>query len=164
MTAPATPRRGDLREGEVTGPAPERADASLHFIGHLRTPWSDRDECPKRGDPEAGPICRIELEPRWQTALTGIVPGDRLQLLYWMHLSRRDLLLQSPRSEGGMRDTFSTRSPIRPNPIASSVVRVIGIDGPVLSVRGLDCVDGTPLLDIKPDAAAFDDRCPGAPA
>jgi len=51
---------------------------------------------------------------------------------------------------------FSLRSPVRPNPIASSIVDLIGIDGNVLQVRGLDCVDGTPLLDLKPEHGAHE--------
>lgn len=139
----------ELRPGEVTGPIPERADAALWFIGTLRTPWTNPRDCPKSGDPDGGPPCRVELDPMWQDALQGLEPGP-VQLLYWMHLGRRDLRLQSPRGDGQTAGTFALRSPMRPNPIASSIVRLEGIAGTVLRVRGLDCVDGTPLLDIKP--------------
>ena len=80
---------------------------------------------------------------------------DRLQILYWMHLSRRDAVLQNPDFGARAIGTFALRSPLRPNPVASSLVRLIGIDGPVLTVRGLDCVDGTPLVDIKPEFGVF---------
>jgi len=64
---------------------------------------------------------------------------------------RRDLTRQTPYSTGRTTGTFALRSPARPNPIASSVVALAGIEGTTLQVRGLDCLDGTPLIDIKPD-------------
>ncbi len=72
-----------------------------------------------------------------------------------MNRSRRDLVLQVPRHYGIARGTFA-RSPARPNPIAMSVVRLVGVDGSRLSVIGLDCLDDTPLLDIKPYFASTD--------
>jgi tRNA (Thr-GGU) A37 N-methylase len=73
-----------------------------------------------------------------------------------MDRSRRDLVIQVPRHYGVGRGTFALRSPARPNPIAMSVARLIGVDGSRLSVSGLDCLDGTPLLDIKPYFASTD--------
>jgi len=140
-----------IRLGEVAAVLPERFDAQVYFIGRIRTPWPDRDSCPKRGDTE-GPICRIELFEPWEQALEGIETRARLQVLYWMHLARRDLVLQRPRSSKDAHGTFAIRSPVRPNPIAVSVVNFVAREGSTLLVRGLDCVDGTPLIDIKPDA------------
>src|SRR3546814_5842145 len=68
-----------------------------------------------------------------------------------MHLARRDRVRQSPASDGRTRGTFTLRSPLRPNPIDASIVRLEGVEGTTLLVRGLDCVDGTPLLDVKPE-------------
>ena len=144
-----------LRPHEVAVALPEAFDVSLYFIGRLRTPWSDRSQCPRRGDPEAGPDCRVELDPRWIEGLTGVEGRERIQLLYWMHLSRRDLMRQNPNFGGASVGTFSLRSPVRPNPIAATVVRLLRVDGPVLTVRGLDCVDGTPLIDIKGEFGAI---------
>ena len=144
-----------LRPHEVAVALPETFDASLYFIGRLRTPWSDRSQCPRRGDPEAGPDCRVELDPRWIEGLTGVEGRERIQLLYWMHLSRRDLMRQNPNFGGASVGTFSLCSPVRPNPIAATVVRLLRVEGPVLIVRGLDCVDGTPLIDIKGEFGAI---------
>lgn len=141
-----------IRPGEQTAPIPDRTDAALWFIGTIRTPWTDRHACPKRGDPETGPDCRIQLDPRWQPALAGLAPGAWLQVLYWMHRARRDLVIQTPGHHGQPMGTFSIRSPNRPNPVASSTVRLLAIEGPTLVVRGLDCLDGTPLVDLKPDS------------
>jgi tRNA-Thr(GGU) m(6)t(6)A37 methyltransferase TsaA len=141
-----------LRPGEVTVPLPEAPDAGVYFIGTIRTPWRSLKECPRRGDLENGPVCRIELDERWRQALTGMEERTHLQILYWMHRSRRDLVRQSPRSDGATIGTFAIRSPLRPNPIASSLVRLVAVEGATLLVRGLDCLDGTPVIDIKPDA------------
>ena len=140
----------DLRAGEEVTEVPEGRDAALIFIGRILTPWATRAECPRRGDPEEGPDCTIVLDARWRLALKGIAVGDRLQLLYWMHRARRDLVVQAPSHRDEPLGTFALRSPNRPNPIASSTVRLIGVDGDRLTVRGLDCVSGTPVLDIKP--------------
>jgi tRNA (adenine37-N6)-methyltransferase len=158
MIAPARLSTSDgLRPGEVAldfAPAP--GSASLYFIGRIFTPWKTRGECPRRGD-LAGPLCRVEIAEAWTQALSGIEACERLQLLYWMHLSRRDLVLQNPRGGGELHGTFALRSPVRPNPIASSIVALERVEGASLFVRGLDCVDGTPLIDIKPE------HCPRAP-
>src|SRR5262249_58677351 len=76
--------------------------------------------------------------------------------LYGRHRPRRDLVIQAPRHYETARGTFSLRSPVRPNPIAASVVRLINRQDRTLSVIGLDCRDGTPLLDIKPYYASLD--------
>jgi tRNA (Thr-GGU) A37 N-methylase len=61
-----------------------------------------------------------------------------------------------PRPRGEQRGTFALRSPVRPNPIAASVARLVKLDGTTLSVVGLDCIDGTPLIDLKPYFASTD--------
>jgi len=143
----------DIRPGEESVPLPAATDAGVYFIGRIRTPWKTRAECPRRGAHD-GPVCDIVLDDRWQAALSGLEPGQRVQVLYWMHQSRRDLTIQIPRNSGRRLGTFALRSPVRPNPIASSVVILEAIDGAVLRVRGLDCLDGTPLIDLKPDRPA----------
>jgi tRNA-Thr(GGU) m(6)t(6)A37 methyltransferase TsaA len=135
----------------VAVPLPTTSDAALYFIGIIRTPWPTRADCPKRGDPDNGRVCRIEVDERWRPALAGVERHDHLQILYFMHQARRDLVLQSPKSDGTVTGTFSLRSPVRPNPIASSRVRLVGVEAGAVLVRGLDCIDGTPLIDIKPE-------------
>ena len=150
----------DIRPGEVTVELPVEADAGLYFIGIIRTPWATRADCPKRGAAD-GPICRIEIDPRWALALTDLAGHERVQVLYWMHRSRRDLVLQTPYRTGTTTGTFALRSPVRPNPIASSVVELVGVEGTTVLVRGMDCIDGTPLVDLKPDRRV--DRTPPQP-
>ena len=139
----------DIRPGEVAVPLPEHFDAQLYFIGRIRTPWTRREDCPKNAR-ESDAICRVEVDERWADALTDLETCSHLFVLYWMDRARRDLVLQVPRDYREPRGTFALRSPVRPNPIAASVVRLIERNGRVLSVMGLDCLDGTPLLDLKP--------------
>ena len=115
-----------------------------HYVGPARR------GCPRRGDAEAGPLCRLVLDPRWVPALDGLEPSAELQLLYWMHEARRDPRPALACPHTAPRGPFALRAPTRPNPIASSRVVLVARDGAVLDVRGLDCVSGTPLLDIKP--------------
>jgi tRNA-Thr(GGU) m(6)t(6)A37 methyltransferase TsaA len=83
-------------------------------------------------------------------ALKGLETCSHVILLYWMDRVQRDLLVQVPGTYGVGRGTFSLRSPVRPNPIALSVAKLIKIEGNRLEVVGVDCLDGTPLLDLKP--------------
>ena len=139
-----------LRDDEMTVAVPDRIDAGLLFIGVLSTPWREVADCPRQGDAEAGPSCRIEIAEPWPAALSGIGVGDALDVLYWLGEARRDLVVQHPRGRPDLRGTFAIRSPHRPNPIGLSTVRVDGVEPAALVVRGLDCLDGTPLVDIKP--------------
>lgn len=144
-----------VRPGEVAHPLPDSPDAGLYFIGRLRTPWTQRKDCPKNGR-ESEAVCTVELDPAFAPALDGLEGTTHLWLLYFMDRAPRDLLVQVPRHYGKGRGTFALRSPARPNPIAMSAVRLLGIEGNRLRVVGLDCLDGTPLLDIKPYFASTD--------
>jgi tRNA (adenine37-N6)-methyltransferase len=152
------------RPGELVVPLPDRTDARLVFIGRIRTPFATREDCPRQGRHD-GPVCRIEIDEPWRDGLKRLDAFEHVEVIYWMHQARRDLVLQSPKSNGETSGTFALRSPVRPNPIATSLVRLVGLElvgsklGVVL-VRGLDCLDGTPLLDLKPDRCAFTPLAP----
>jgi tRNA-Thr(GGU) m(6)t(6)A37 methyltransferase TsaA len=139
--------------------APPPTDAGLVFIGRIHTPWKDRLECPRQGRQD-GPSCVIEVFEPWVPALKAIQEFRQLEVLYWLHLSRRDLVLQCPRNDGVARGTFSLRSPARPNPIGTQVVTLLRVEGANVLVRGLDCLDGTPLIDLKPERNAFTPLAP----
>ena len=149
-----------VRPGEVTTELPPDYDAGVYFIGRIRTPWTRREQCPKNAR-ESDAVCTIEVDARFRDALKGVETCSHLLVLYWMDKARRDLVLQAPRHYAEQRGTFALRSPVRPNPIALSVVELLGIEGTMLSVRGVDCIDGTPLIDIKPYFASVD-SVPGA--
>ena len=144
-----------IRPGETKIELPQGFDAGLYFIGRIHTPWPTRDDCPKNGR-ESDAVCTIELDARYAAALAGLESSTHLLVLYWMDEARRDLVVQAPRHYGEPRGTFALRSPVRPNPIAASVVKLVKVDGLCLSVVGLDCRDGTPLLDLKPYFASTD--------
>lgn len=154
-------RESEIRNGEVAVDPPS-ADAAVGFIGRIRTPWTSRLMAPRQGRPD-GPVCRIEVFPPWDAALAGVDALERIEVLYWLHLSRRDLVLQSPANDGRVRGTFALRSPVRPNPIGSAVATLVGVEGATVLVRGLDCIDGTPLLDLKPDRTTFTPIAPPQP-
>lgn len=155
-------RENEIREKEVVVAPPQATDAGLVFIGTIRTPWTSRLTCPRQGRAD-GPICRIELFPPWDEALDGIECFERLEVLYWLHQSRRDLVRQSPANNGQTYGTFALRTPVRPNPIGTSIATLVAREGRVLLVRGLDCLDETPLLDIKPDRTLFTPIAPPQP-
>lgn len=130
-----------------------RADAGVHFIGKIRTPWSV-ENCPKnvRAARESGQHARIELAQDFAPGLEGLEVGQGIILIYWMNQARRDLIRQAPRHVEGTRGTFALRSPVRPNPLAMSSVRITDIDADagIIGIDAIDCFDGTPLVDIKP--------------
>ena len=144
-----------IRPGEEAVELPSRTDAGVYFIGRIRTPWTRREDCPKNAR-ESDAVCTIEIDARWTPALKDVETCTHLVVLYWMDQARRDLVLQVPRHFGEQRGAFALRSPARPNPIALSVVRLLKVEGAKLSVVGLDCLDGTSLLDIKPYFASTD--------
>jgi tRNA-Thr(GGU) m(6)t(6)A37 methyltransferase TsaA len=155
--------KSDIRPGEVAIALPEAFDAGLYFIGRIRTPFKRREDCPKStaASDAAG---RLELDPRYAAGLKDLELYSHAILLYWMGDARRDLIQQMPghlAHLGQPRGTFALRSPVRPNPIALSVVELLAFDAGGVTVRTVDCVDGTPLLDIKPYFASSD-AVPGA--
>jgi tRNA-Thr(GGU) m(6)t(6)A37 methyltransferase TsaA len=144
----------EIREGEIAVEMPPARDAGLVFIGRIRTPWTSRLETPRQGRND-GPVCRLEIFEPWVPALKGVEFYSNLEVIYRLHRSRRDLVLQSPKSNKATRGAFSLRSPVRPNPLGTSIVKLVGVDGNTVFVRGLDCLDETPLVDLKPDRCEF---------
>jgi tRNA-Thr(GGU) m(6)t(6)A37 methyltransferase TsaA len=121
-------------------------------IGVLATPWRTLDECPRNGrQPDPAPLCQARVFAQFMPGLKSLGGFSHLILLYWLDQMRGSTLTLTPPFDGEERGVFATRSPARPNPIGLSVVRFEGWEAPdTLKVRYLDCVDGTPLLDIKP--------------
>lgn len=146
----------DLRPHEIMVPTSAPDDARLHFIGQISTPWTERKDCPRQGRQD-GPECRIDVFEPWVPALKGLEAYEQIEVLYWLDKSRRDLVVQNPgHSEGNATfGTFALRSPVRPNPIGTASVRLVKVEGASLTVKGLDCLSGTPLIDLKPDRCAF---------
>ncbi len=155
--------RGGVRPGELTitpDPAGLAGDARVVFIGRIRTPWRTLADCPKnvRTAREKGGAARLEIDAPYRPGLAGLAGVSHLVVLYWMDRSRRDVIVQVPRHAGGPRGVFSLRSPARPNPIAMGVVPLhsLDLDAGQLEIGMLDCLDGTPLLDVKPYVPSVD--------
>ncbi|OGR04916.1 MAG: tRNA (N6-threonylcarbamoyladenosine(37)-N6)-methyltransferase TrmO [Deltaproteobacteria bacterium RIFOXYD12_FULL_50_9] len=93
----------------------------------------------------------IEIFPAYLDAMEGLEAGQTLVVLFWLHKARRDLLKVYPRGDRsrGLRGVFTTRSPMRPNPIALSELKVLKVQDNSIEVSGVDVIDGTPILDIK---------------
>jgi tRNA-Thr(GGU) m(6)t(6)A37 methyltransferase TsaA len=127
-------------------------------IGHLETPFATRADCPRNGRQlKPAPVCHAVVDAAFIAGLAGLEGFSHLILLYWMHETREVDLVFTPPFDPKPRGVFATRAPFRPNPVALSVVAFGGFDGPGrLRVRNLDCVSGTPLLDIKPYLATTD--------
>jgi tRNA-Thr(GGU) m(6)t(6)A37 methyltransferase TsaA len=145
----------DLRPGEVALPLPGDFDAGVYFIGRIRTPFKTRAECPKN-TAQSDAVGTVELDARYAAGLQDLGLYSHVFLLYWMDQARRDLIQQLPAHLAHPRGTFALRSPVRPNPIALAAVELMQIAGTRLTVRNVDCIDGTPLLDIKPYFASVD--------
>ena len=151
------------RPGEIAlpfDPATSGGDAHVVFIGRIRTAWTSRPQAPKnaREARERGLSAHIEVEAPYRAGLDGLERFSHAIALYWMHEARRDLIVQAPKHSPVPRGVFGLRSPLRPNPIALAVVRILSIDAASgrIEIDAIDCLDGTPLLDIKPYLPSVD--------
>ena len=136
-------------------------DASYHVrpVGSVRSPLVDLDAAPCQGD-EGAPEAELVVDDQFVAGLAGIQPGDELLVLTWLDRASRDVLSVHPRGDPDRPEqgVFSTRSPHRPNPIGLHRVVVVAIAEPVIRVRDLEAVDGTPVIDIKPVLGPLDTR------
>jgi tRNA-Thr(GGU) m(6)t(6)A37 methyltransferase TsaA len=123
----------------------------LRPIGVIRSEIKERSKAPKQGS-EGAPDAWVEVHPFAVRALDGLVSGDEIIILTWLHRAHRDVLKVHPRSDPKRRLTgvFATRSPDRPNPIGLHQVTVRKISKKRLRVGPIEAIDGTPVIDIKP--------------
>jgi tRNA (adenine37-N6)-methyltransferase len=122
----------------------------LRIIGVLHGDITSREDAPKNYN-ESERTGTLEISPEYRDGLDGIAVGQTIVVLFWLHKSTRDVLMVYPRGDRskGLRGVFATRSPVRPNPIAISELKVLDIHGNLIEVSGLDILDGTPIIDIK---------------
>ncbi|MCU7878173.1 MAG: SAM-dependent methyltransferase [Candidatus Thiodiazotropha sp. (ex Lucinoma borealis)] len=123
--------------------------ATLKYIGHIKTPYEAIEDCPNNIDFN-GPLCQLVLDAEFRKGLTGLLPRQNILILYWFENTDRNEIETESDTDEGLIGTFSLRSPNRPNPIVAATLPIESIENGVVSVRGLDCLNGTPLLDIKP--------------
>jgi formylmethanofuran dehydrogenase subunit E len=132
----------------------------LRPIGVIHTPYKRREDVPFQGK-LSSEICEIEVFQELSFGLKDIEDCTHLFVLFWLHLGDRSRLTATPPHDGRVHGVFATRSPNRPNPIALDIVELIEAKGNRLKVRGMDALDGSVLLDIKPYSAEMD-CIPGA--
>ena len=125
-------------------------DFVMRPVGFVRSPFVETSEIPKGAGAEHTAEGFLELRPELETGLTDIEGFSHLLVIWVFHQSEGYELLGVPPTDDRPHGVFATRSPRRPNPLGLSVVTLLGREGPRLRVRGLDMLDGTPILDIKP--------------
>ena len=120
-------------------------------IGFVRSEITRLEDAPRQGD-EGGTEAWVELTPQAVPGLAGIVVGDELFVLTWLHLAQREVLQVYPRGDRDrpLTGVFATRSQDRPNPVGLHRVSVLEVAGHKLRVAPLEAIDGTPIVDIKP--------------
>lgn len=130
-------------------------EINLEPIGKILTGFESLDQCPRSGRyNEATSV--IEIEADFVQGLQNIELASHLIVLYWFDKADRSKLLRHQTAGEPIRGVFASRTPFRPNPVAFSVVELIERDGNRLTVSGLDCLDGTSVLDIKAYVPAED--------
>jgi tRNA-Thr(GGU) m(6)t(6)A37 methyltransferase TsaA len=123
---------------------------SMRPIGHVRSPYKETSEIPKGLGAKHETEGWLEIEAEFETGLTDIEGFSHLFVIWAFDRSEGYALLGTPPSDDRPHGVFATRSPRRPNPIGLTVVELIGREGARLHVRGVDMLDGTPILDLKP--------------
>jgi tRNA-Thr(GGU) m(6)t(6)A37 methyltransferase TsaA len=128
-------------------------------IGRVESPLTSRESAPRQGD-EGAPDAELVFDDAVLPALQAVAVGDEFLLLTWLHAADRNTLSVHPRGDvtRPAQGVFTTRSPDRPNPIGLHRVRVLAIDGTRLRVSGLEAIDGTPIVDLKPVLGGVGER------
>jgi len=135
----------------------KRHSLELHPIGLIHSPYKDRGEAPYQGC-RSDKISQIEVFNEFEEGLQDIEGFSHIIVIYWLHKSEGYHLLVKTPWDDIRHGLFTTRSPHRPCPLALSVVELVARDRNILKVKGLDAIDGSPLLDIKPYVHAIDGR------
>ena len=125
-------------------------DVLMRPIGFVRSPYSETAQVPKGFGAQHEAEGTIEILPEYELGLTDIEGFSHLYVIWVFGRSDHYELLGTPPTDTTPHGVFATRSPWRPNPIGLTVVKLVGRNGPNLRVVGLDMLDGTPVLDIKP--------------
>jgi tRNA-Thr(GGU) m(6)t(6)A37 methyltransferase TsaA len=129
----------------------DASDFVFHPIGFIRSSITDRHQAPKQGA-EGAPDVWLEIADTFTSALDGLSVGDEIIVITWFHLANRDTMKVHPRSDPQRRLTgvFATRSPDRPNPLGLHTVTIKEILSNKLRIGPMEAIDGTPVVDIKP--------------
>lgn len=133
-------------------------EPSLRFIGRVKSSYTDTKQIPKGVGVKHEAEGILEIFPEFDLGLTDIEGFSHIFVLWMFHQSEGFELLGTPPIDNKPHGVFATRSPRRPNPIGLTVVELLGRDGHNLRVRGVDMLDGTPILDIKPYLSSIPDE------
>jgi tRNA-Thr(GGU) m(6)t(6)A37 methyltransferase TsaA len=125
-------------------------------IGVIHTPFEETEGMPIQPSGAEGIRGTVEVSPEFADGLKDLDGFSHVTLVYHLHRAAEHRLIVKPFMESEERGVFATRAPSRPNPIGLSTVRLIAVRGNTLEVDGVDMLDGTPLLDIKPYVPEFD--------
>jgi len=123
---------------------------TMHPIGSIRSPYTETSQIPKGPGAKHDAEGALELLPEYEAGLKDVEGFSHLFVLWIFHRATGYDLVATPPVDPRPHGVFSTRSPRRPNPIGLTVVKVLGVEGNKVRVRGVDMLDGTPILDIKP--------------
>lgn len=127
-------------------------EATVKYIGRISSSLKNLEDCPLQGN-ENAPDAEVIIYPEFKEGIKDIKAGTEILLLTWLHAADRSVIKCYPRNntDAPVLGVFSTRSPARPNPIGIHPVTVtsIAVDG-VIKVAGLEALDQTPVVDIKP--------------
>jgi tRNA-Thr(GGU) m(6)t(6)A37 methyltransferase TsaA len=130
--------------------------AQLTPIGTIRSPFKEPAGTPIQPVFAEGVEGIVEVLPQYAEGLRDLDGFERIWLFYWLDRASSPRLRVTPFRDHVERGLFATRAPCRPNPIGLSCVRLLGIEQNLLTVGGMDILDGTPVLDIKPYVPQFD--------
>ena len=133
-------------------------EIKFHPIGTIHSPFTTLEKMPIQPSGARDVTGKIVLDQKLEAGLADLDGFSHIILLYYFHRSSGYRLSVTPFLDTVERGLFSTRAPRRPNPIGLSIVKLLGIEDNVLNIQGVDVLDGTPLLDIKPWVPAFDVR------
>ena len=129
----------------------------LRQIGIIHSPYNTKEEIPIQAY-RSDELGEIEIFKEYENGLKDIEGFSHIIIVYIFHKSEEYSLQVSPYLDTDLRGLFATRHPNRPNPIGISTVRLLSRKGNILKIKGMDVLDGTPLIDIKPYVPRFDDR------
>ncbi|MFK7779098.1 MAG: tRNA (N6-threonylcarbamoyladenosine(37)-N6)-methyltransferase TrmO, partial [Gimesia sp.] len=124
-------------------------EAIIRSIGYIETPYEKIEDCPRNTESN-GPLCALTIKSEFTDAIYKLNSDQNILILYWFENVDRKRIRQNSRKTGEFSGVFALRTPNRPNPIGAAVVKIEKIENNKIYIKGLDCLNGTPLIDIKP--------------
>lgn len=127
----------------------------INAIGTISSPYLVKGDAPRQGI-YSKEVMTLNIDEEYQMGMTNLEKAEYIMVLYWGDRAKRNTLLGKPPGQEEVTGVFACRSPNRPNPISVCVAKIIDIQGTKIKVIGLDALDGSPIVDIKPYVAMLD--------